>query len=70
MRHISVTPAKLWANGLWNPFTKRKRYTIQCGNCNHIYREYISFLDDLAISKCTNCNTKNKWNHSDYIKIL
>lgn len=59
-------PRDLAANGLWNIFTKRKRYTVLCGGCPHTYRDKVSFDTDRATSLCPACGTLNMWKHSDW----
>ncbi len=68
------TPKNLIANGLWNIFTNKKKYVITCGNCEHIYKDKVFFIDDDASSICPTCKCQNVWSHSgfdeDYQRIL
>lgn len=59
-----VPPAQLAANGLWNHFTNRKRYTVTCGSCSHSYRDKVPFTVDTASSLCPCCGAQNTWSHS------
>jgi predicted RNA-binding Zn-ribbon protein involved in translation (DUF1610 family) len=57
---------KLWGNGLWNHFTGRKRYTIQCGKCQHTWREKVLLASDEASALCPSCGAQNVWRHSEF----
>lgn len=61
-----VKPNCLWANGLWNQFTGRKRYDITCGDCNHTYKDKVPFRIDTASSVCPCCGAQNTWSHSNF----
>lgn len=56
----------IWANGLWNHFTGRKKYHIQCGNCKHTYIDKVDFQTDIASSICPCCSAQNIWSHSGF----
>ncbi len=61
-----VTP-RVSASGLWNHFTGRKKYTIECGNCKHTYRDKVPFtMSDRASSICPACRAQNVWSHSAF----
>lgn len=62
-----VHPADLLANGLWNPFTGRKKYTIRCGACEHSYDDKVPFnMGDTASSICFACGSQNIWSHGEF----
>jgi hypothetical protein len=63
-----VKPRRLFANGLWNPFTHRKKYTVVCGECEHTFDEKVSFVTDNATAVCPACGALNYWLHSDWQK--
>lgn len=63
-----MRPKCLVANGLWNVFTNKKKYTITCGNCSHTYSDKVYFIIDDASSICPNCKKRNKWKHSAWEK--
>ena len=63
--HKVVGP-RLWANGLRNPFTNKKKYTIQCGNCKHTWDEKVPDLVDEASAVCPSCGAQNMWSHSEF----
>ena len=64
-----VHPKTLYANGLWNIFTNRKKYKIVCGECGYTYSDKVYFLTDDAISICPGCGVRNKWSHSEFNKF-
>lgn len=64
-----VAPDSLWANGLWNHFTNRKKYTVKCGNCSHTYDDKVSFLTDDASSLCPACRAPNVWSHQTFLSL-
>ena len=57
---------------LWNPFTGKKKYIIQCHNCSHIYVERVPWLNhtDRASSVCPRCRELNVWNHAAFVKSI
>ncbi len=63
-----VKPAKLCANGLYNHFTGRKKYTITCGECSHRWPERVPFTVDTASALCPCCKAQNTWSHSLWLK--
>ena len=63
-----VKPAKLCANGLYNHFTGRKKYTITCGECSHRWPEKVPFTVDTASALCPCCKVQNTWSHSLWLK--
>ena len=63
----TIHPAGTYANGLWNHFTKRKKYTIECGKCRHSWTEKVSFAcGDKASAICPCCGSQNVWSHSEF----
>jgi len=62
------TTPTVWANGLWNIFTQRKKYKIQCGECQHSYCDKVPFYSDTASSICSCCGAQNIWSHSEFNK--
>ena len=64
---MEIYPTELLANGLWNIFTGKKKYTIKCGKCNFAYKDKVIFdMGDIARSICPNCKIVNKWSHSGF----
>jgi hypothetical protein len=62
-----VKPTYLSANGIWNHFTGRKRYTIRCGACAHSWREKVPFsTGDVASALCPSCGAQNVWSHAEF----
>lgn len=62
-----VIPNCIEANGLWNIFTGKKKYTVTCGNCGHSYQDKVVFsTTDVASSICPGCNAQNRWSHSTF----
>ncbi len=63
-------PTSLVANGLWNIFTGKKKYTIECGACNFTYTDKVIFnMGDAANSICPSCKNINVWSHSRFEKF-
>lgn len=63
-------PSNLIANGLWNHFTGKKKYEIECGNCLYTYSDKVHFaFSNNARSLCPACGVVNKWKHSDFQRI-
>lgn len=56
---MSVTPA-VQANGFWNHFTGRKKWTITCGKCDHTWTEKVP-IKDISSAICPCCKSQNKW---------
>ena len=61
---MSITPYAVSANGLWNPFTQRKRFTVTCGSCDHTYKDKVICQTDKLSSICPNCRRLNIWSLS------
>ena len=60
-------PAALFANGYWNGFTGRKKYSIACGKCSHSWQEKVPFVtSDIASVLCPCCGTQNVWSHAEF----
>ena len=65
-----VKPSGLLANGFWNIFTGKKKYTITCGKCSFNYIDKVIFeIEDTARSICPNCKSINKWSHTEFEKF-
>lgn len=66
-----VTPYGLESWNLWNIFTGRKKYTIVCGKCRHVYEDKLNFyLSDTASSICPGCGSQNVWSHSEWATYM
>lgn len=59
-------PNNLKANGLWNHFTGKKKYTIECGKCFFTWSDKVPFMTDRAGSICPACGEVNTWSHSEW----
>lgn len=60
----TVTPHNIIINGLYNIFTGRKKYGIECGYCLHTYNDKLPLkLSDRATSICPACKIINVWSH-------
>ena len=69
MRHPNqwwCSPKSLVASGLSNPFTGKKKYTIQCGHCHHSYVDKVLTNNDSASSVCPCCKRQNMWSHYSF----
>ena len=63
----SIHPENLHANGIWNHFTGRKKYDIECGSCGYVYSDKVNFkLSNRAKSICPGCGVMNEWMHSEF----
>ena len=64
---MKTHPAHLLANGLWNPFTGRKKFQISCGEFNHTYIDKVpcAGIDEIS-SICPCCHTQNVWSISEW----
>lgn len=56
----TVEPQNLRANGLWNVFTNRKKWTVSCGNCGHSWQEKVLIVERCS-AICPCCRTQNVW---------
>jgi rRNA maturation endonuclease Nob1 len=63
-----VHPSYLGANGLWNIFTGRKKYTIVCGVCKHTFKDRVPFATDRASALCPCCGAQNTWSHNSFAR--
>ncbi len=61
-----MTVGQLYSNGLWNPFTGKKKYTITCFKCRHSWVEKVLARNDLASAVCPCCKVQNTWSHSAF----
>lgn len=66
MADVKIAPLSCGGNNLWNPITNRKKYTICCGRCRHIWSDKVSLGVDAATSTCPNCGGCNVWSHADF----
>lgn len=60
-----VNPS-LEANGLCNPFTNTKKWTITCGNCQHSWKEKIP-CTEICSALCPCCGAQNLWSLPKFI---
>lgn len=66
MRPKIVTP-RVRANGLWNPFTGRKKWRITCGDCRHCWDEKVP-AQERCSALCPCCGAQNVWSLSDFLR--
>lgn len=59
------SPDFVGANGLCNPFTNTKKWTITCGECRHTWKEKIP-LAELVSALCPCCLVQNTWSAADF----
>lgn len=64
-----VTPKSISANGLWNPWTRRKRFSLECGDCDHTYDDKIPIMGEAASSLCPCCGAQNKFSLAAWLKL-
>ena len=55
-----VTPEAIWANGLWNHFTGKKKWRITCGTCTHTWHEKVP-IHEPSSAICPCCGSQNVW---------
>ena len=58
-----TAPRLLEANGLWNHFTGRKKWTITCGLCGHTWSEKVPIREQCS-AICPCCKAQNVWSAS------
>jgi rRNA maturation endonuclease Nob1 len=59
-------PKSIYANGLYNIFTNKKKYRIECGACGHVWDDKVPMYVDRASSVCPCCGEQNVWSHSAF----
>lgn len=63
---MSVTP-EVEANGFWNHFTGKKKWTIYCGSCGHAWREKV-IIQEWCSAICPNCGEQNVWSAYEFAR--
>ena len=65
-----TTPHSITANGFYNVFTGRKKWTITCGKCLHTWTEKVP-LNEPASAICTNpnCRAQNTWSIASFARL-
>lgn len=63
-----TSPFGLRANGLYNPFTNKKKWQITCGKCEHSFSEKL-IVNEICSAICPCCKTQNKWSYSLFMRI-
>lgn len=62
----ALTPKYVQANGLHNPFTGNKKWTITCGKCEHTWKEKVP-VNEKCSAVCPSCSTQNIWSLSAFV---
>jgi hypothetical protein len=57
---IAVSPDSISANGLWNRFSGKKKWSVTCGRCEHTWSVKIPIRDKCS-GICPCCRAQNKW---------
>ena len=43
-----ITPYHISANGLWNIFSGKKKWTVTCGNCHYTWSDKLPIVEDIT----------------------
>ena len=64
-----MTTPHVWANGLWNPFTRKKKWRIECGSCQHSWDEKVPVNNrDEMSAVCPCCGEQNRWSLANFLE--
>ena len=56
----------VWSNGLnGNIFTGKKKWTIKCGDCGHMWDEKVH-LQKICSAVCPCCHRQQKWDSDEF----
>ncbi len=64
-----VTPEWLSANGIYNPFTNKKKWQIGCGACDGWWIDKIP-VSEPSVAICPICGAKNRWSIEKWAKLF
>ena len=62
-----TTPSYIQANGLRNIFTNTKKWTIDCGECDHCWTEKVPVREKCS-AICPSCGAQNVWSITAFMK--
>jgi len=60
-----MNAAFIEANGFWNHFTGKKKWTITCGGCRHTWKEKVPIREPSS-AICPSCGTQNIWSATNF----
>lgn len=66
---MNVTPREVEANGLVNPFTNVKKWTIVCGHCLFAWTQKVPAREP-SQAICPNCRAVNKWSIKRFLELF
>lgn len=66
----SVEPRNVTSNGLVNPFTRNKRFRLDCGSCGVQFAHKFNVDGgDPVMSPCPQCGIRNKWSLARWVAL-
>jgi len=63
-----ITPYHISANGLWNIFSGKKKWTVTCGNCHYTWSDKLPIVEDIT-AICPHCKKLNGWSASAFQRM-
>tara|TARA_Y100000034_G_C6807667_1_gene362780 strand:- start:46 stop:264 length:219 start_codon:yes stop_codon:yes gene_type:complete len=64
---MAIGAESIEANGLYNPFTGKKKWRITCGKCRHTWDEKVP-IQERCSAVCPSCKEQNVWSASRFQK--
>lgn len=67
---VAVPPKSVTSNGLVNPFTRNKRFTVECGACGvqFSHKLNVDAAGHDTMSVCPYCNVRNHWSLLEWLR--
>lgn len=67
MMRRQVKADAIAGNGIWNPFTGNKTWTVTCGDCRHTYKDTVPLVEAVS-SLCPCCGAQNTWSARNFFR--